>query len=252
MSIHSKSAPVRVAHAILSSSVLAWREPKKVMSFAKGWLRYPLEHAATQVVSGTPEVSFSELFPEYALGEECIPPRSLDRHMWNVRLDEEVYLGLIIRAVKARRIFEIGTFNGATTRHMAEVAGPDAEVFTLDLPEAEFDRTQAPDSFQGAGVGEKFRNSSVEHQITQLLGNSTQFDFSPYERSMDMVFVDAAHDYVHGIVDSRNAFRLVRPGGVVVWHDFGWPGLAQAIREASAGLQLSRLARTTLAVVRTA
>ena len=250
-SIHSKPAPIRIGHAILSFSLLSWREPKKVASFTKAWLRFPLEHSASQVVSGTPDMSFAELFPEYPLQEECVSSRSLDRHMWNVRLDEEIYLGLIIKAIQARRIFEIGTFNGATTRHMAETAGPDAQVFTLDLPEAEFDRTQTPDSFQGAGVGEKFRNSPVEQQITQLLGDSTHFDFSPYERSMDLVFVDAAHDYVHGVVDSRNALRLVRPGGVVVWHDFGWPGLAQAIREATIGYPLARLSRTTLAVVRT-
>ena len=40
-----------------------------------------------------------------------------------------------------------------------------------------------------------------------------EFDFSPYERSIDLVFVDAAHDYSHRLADSRTALRLVKPGG---------------------------------------
>lgn len=250
--VHAKSAPIRLAHSILSSSVLSWRNPKKVAAFAKSWLRFPLEHDAAQAVSETPARSFSEMFPEIGISEECVPLGSLDRHAWNVRLDEEIYIGLVIKAINARRIFEIGTFNGATTRYMAEVARPDAHIFTLDLPEAEFDKTQSPEEFHGAEVGKKFRGSPVEQRITQLVGDSTQFDFSPYEKNMDMVFVDAAHDYVHGVVDSRNALRLLRPGGVALWHDYssGWPGLVHAVREATAGRPLTRLAGTTLAVVR--
>jgi Methyltransferase domain len=80
----------------------------------------------------------------------------------------------------------------------------------------------------------------VGPRIKQLFGNSLEFDFSPYERSIDLVFVDAAHDYPHGFPDSRTALRLVRPGGVVLWHDFiaHFPGLVHAIIEATAGLPL--------------
>ena len=71
---------------------------------------------------------------------------------------------------------------------------------------------------------------------------------------MDLVFVDAAHDYVHGLPDSINALRLVRPGGIVVWHDYGsyWHGLVHAINQATRRHKLLRLAGTTLALVQTA
>jgi len=95
----------------------------------------------------------------------------------------------------------------------------------------------------------------MEPRIEQLFGNSLEFDFSPYERSIDFVFVDAAHDYPHGFADSRTALRLVSPGGVVLWHDFNerFPGLVLGIIEATAGLPLKRLGiHTTLGFLRTA
>jgi hypothetical protein len=61
-------------------------------------------------------------------------------------------------------------------------------------------------------------------------------------------FVGAAHDYPHGLADSRTALRLVRPGGVVLWHDFNahFPGLVHAIIEAAPGLPLKRLGIHTM------
>ena len=120
-------------------------------------------------------------------------------------------------------------------------------MFTLDLPEAEV--------AWGTQIGTKFRGSAMEPRVKQLFGNSLEFDFSPYERSIDLVFVDAAHDYPHGFADSRTALRLVRPGGVVLWHDFDahFPGLVHGIIEATAGLPLKRLGmHSTLGFLRTA
>jgi Methyltransferase domain len=64
---------------------------------------------------------------------------------------------------------------------------------------------------------------------------------------IDLVFVDAAHDYPHGLADSRTALRLVRPGGVILWHDFNpqFPGLVHAIIEATDELPLKRLGMHT-------
>ena len=196
-----------------------------------------------------------ELFPGKQVLPISIPPESLDRGPWNIRLDEEVLIGLTVQALGAQRIFEIGTFDGGTTRVLADKAREGAEVFTLDLPEADFNQNQRPPpGFRGGQIGTKFRGAAAEPRIKQLFGNSLEFDFSPCERSIDLVFVDAAHDYVHGFADSRTALRLVRPGGVVLWHDFyeAYPGLVHAIIEATAGLPLKRLGiYTSLGFLRT-
>jgi predicted O-methyltransferase YrrM len=38
--------------------------------------------------------------------------------------------------------------------------------------------------------------------------------------SADLVFVDGDHSFDAVLADSRSAFDLIRPGGVVVWHDY--------------------------------
>lgn len=241
-SVHARSELVRFSYATAKSLVTP--------SFLRQWLRFPLTHEASKALERVPVITITELFPGTQVGPVFISPESLDRQVWQIRLDEEILIGLTVQALGAQRIFEIGTFEGGTTRFLADKAGEGAEVFTLDFPEgaelAWSSRTQ---------IGTKFRGTAVEPRIKQLFGNSLEFDFSPYERSIDLVFVDAAHDYPHGSADSRTALRIVRPGGVVLWHDFSayFPGLVHGIIEATSGLPLKRLGiNTTLGFLRTA
>ena len=244
---------LRLGHSVISNSLGEIGRPKRALNFVKSWARFPLEFAAARAISATPAVSLADLFPDFEPPTQLSMPAKLERHDWNVRLDEKIYLGLLVQALDAQRIFEIGTFDGGTTLALAQAAGADARVWTLDLPPQEFDSSQSPKDFSGAQVGAKFRETEAAAKITQLLGDSTQFDYQPYLGNMDLVFVDAAHDYVHGFPDSTNALRMARPGGIVVWHDYGayWHGLVHAINRAARRHQLVRLAGTTLAIVKT-
>ena len=50
-----------------------------------------------------------------------------------------------------------------------------------------------------------------------------------------LVFVDGSHAYDYAKKDSETAMRLVRPRGIVLWHDYGvWPGVTQALEELEA------------------
>jgi predicted O-methyltransferase YrrM len=251
VSVHSKSRALRLIHAVAESSRGSLDRPKGTRQFLRNWLGFPIQHSASRAVEGVPTTTFPEFLPLRTDINICLTQEMLRRHAWNVRLDEQIFIGLAIQCLNAKRIFEIGTFNGETTRYMAEAAGPEAQVFTLDLPPDEFDSTQGPQNFTGTQVGEKYRNSPVSHRITQLLGDSTTFDYSPYIGRMDFVFVDAAHDYRNGLPDSRTALRLVRPGGVIFWHDFVpfWSGLVHGVIEGTRGHPLKRLAGTTFAVL---
>jgi len=246
-STHAQSKLVGLVYATAKCLVMPSSKGTGWLSFLRHWLKFPLTYQASKALEGVPVVTIPELFPGKQLESISIPSESLDRQIWHIRLDEEVLVGLTVQALGARRIFEIGTFEGGTTRLLAAKAGEGAEVFTLDLPAAEV--------AWGTQIGTKFRGSAMEPRIKQFFGNSLEFDFSPYERSIDLVFVDAAHDYPHGFADSRTALRLVRPGGVVLWHDFDahFPGLVHGIIEATAGLPLKRLGmHTTLGFLRTA
>ena len=53
------------------------------------------------------------------------------------------------------------------------------------------------------------------------------------------MFVDGSHAYDYVRKDTDTAMRLVRPGGVVLWHDYGvWPGVMQALEELEAARRL--------------
>jgi hypothetical protein len=247
MSVHAKSMFAQSIAAVCDGII----RPREWMRLGKSFARLPVEYRASRAWAKIPAVDFAACFPEFE-GEIRSGASQLRRHGWNVKLHEEIYLSAIVRAIKASNIFEIGTFDGNTTRCLAESTPADAKVYTIDLPEEAFNATQSPDAFKGSQVGERYRNSPAAGKIHQLRADATTFDFSPYFGQMDFVFVDAAHDYPHGLADSRNALKLVRPGGVIVWHDFEpyWCGLVHAICEVCSGMPLRRLAGTSMAVLR--
>ncbi len=173
------------------------------------------------------------------------------RHDWSLGAAEQlVHTDAHQGHAGYRTAFEIGTFNGGTTRLLAETLPDDGKVWTIDLAPSDFDATQAPEGFAGSQVGLAYRDSPAAGKITQLFGNSLVYDFSAYRRSADLVLVDAGHEYPNGLVDSRSALALVRPGGLILWDDFApyWHGLVNGICDAMTGRDLRRLAGTALAV----
>lgn len=83
----------------------------------------------------------------------------------------------------------------------------------------------------------------------QLHGDSATFDWSAHVGGAGLVFVDGSHAYDYAKKDSETAMRLIRPGGIVLWHDYGiWPGVTQALEEleAARGLGLVNIRGTSL------
>ena len=133
---------------------------------------------------------------------------------------EGYVLSLITAYLQPERIFEIGTGTGGATLLMARQA-PEARIDTLDLgTEASSLGVQKGDEPIDYGeVGQLYRESPHADRITQHLGDSAKFDFSPFFGRMDLVLVDGSHTYEYVGIDSQTALRLVRPGGVIVWDD---------------------------------
>jgi predicted O-methyltransferase YrrM len=222
--------------------------------FLRSWGRFPMRYRAEQTIGTIPALSLGQMLADLGIDEMVISPEGADsdHHGWGLRALEQQILAAMVRSTGSRRIFEIGTFDGGTTRLLAVAAGEEGTVHTIDLAPAEFDRTQFPDAFDGSMVGRKFRDTDEAPRIVQLLGDSTTFDFSPWFGQIDLVFVDGGHDEVHGRADSLNALRMVRPGGLVVWDDFAsfWWGLVKGIAEVCDGRDLTRIAGTNFAYLK--
>jgi len=84
-------------------------------------------------------------------------------------------------------------------------------------------------------------------RVTFLEQDSATFDESPYAGTMDAVFVDGAHVYEYVRNDSEKGWRMLRPGGVVIWHDFRpqTPDVMRYLFESN--FQPKRIEGTTLA-----
>ena len=61
---------------------------------------------------------------------------------------------------------------------------------------------------------------SANEKVIPLCADSAYFDFSPYHNKIDLMFIDGNHDYDYVLSDSENAFRCVKEGGFMIWHDF--------------------------------
>ena len=196
-----------------------------------------------------PSVSPEEHFP----GISQLPV-TLSDYIYNygdMPVHEIFTLCQIVRWAKPECIFEIGTFQGGTTRQMA--ANSTAKIYTLDLPPETGEKRRVLDAdldVYPEVPGAKFQENEYAQQIHQLFGDSQTFDFSPYYGHVNLVFVDACHHYEFVKKDSENALKMVSPGGIILWHDYAdyAPGVVQALNELSTKKQLFHLQGTSLVI----
>ena len=171
----------------------------------------------------------------------------------NVPMSELCVLCALARRISARRIFEFGTLNGNTAYHLALNTPEECEIFTLDIPEGVIPALKED---EGDGLfrreqagGYRWLGSDVAKKIHPILSDSARLSVGPYERSMDMVFVDGSHSAKYIANDSRLALQMVRKGGIIVWHDYlVWNDVTTFLQKFSADHRLSHIAGTSLVI----
>ena len=188
-------------------------------------------------------VEITELIPGEA-DPQIRGPYHLHRSSDTRILLELVTLAYLMQVLRPRRIFEIGTFAGRTTRLLALNSPQDAQIFTLDLPR---DRVTHD-------IGVDFRNTPEAAKITQLHGDTRTFDYSPWHGQCDFIWVDACHDYPFVVQDTNAALRLRTEGGWIAWHDYRhtawWSGVTRSVRElAKTHPGIRHIRGTTIAVL---
>lgn len=130
----------------------------------------------------------------------------------------------------ARRMFEFGTATGRTTYMWARNSPPDAVVGTITLSPDMHRSYLAAHGDDGGAVRDAlaesrfdrfvFTGTNVEHKVRQYFGDSKEFDETDWIRRCDLVFVDGSHARSHVESDTAKAMRMVKAGGVVLWHDY--------------------------------
>lgn len=154
------------------------------------------------------------------------PPLRQDRARsladWKMETDDAPLLARLWRSRAPRRHLEFGTWEGFGAALVA--AHSEAEIWTLNLPEGEVAADGVrlyAEGDSGQRIGWKYRAAGVAARVHQILCDSREFDTTPFEPAFfDTVLIDGGHtpDLVEN--DTRKALRVVKPGGLVVWHDF--------------------------------
>ena len=170
---------------------------------------------------------------------------------------------LAVLARDARCMFEFGTATGRTTYLWARNSAPDARVATLTLaPNQVSAYAAAPGDTEHAArhaIDESaftrflYSGTDAEAKVTQLYGDSKTFDEGSYVGRCDLIFVDGSHARSYVESDTAKALRMLRPGGVLLWHDYRDPvvqpvtiGVYEYLNELRASLPIVRLGSTSL------
>ena len=142
----------------------------------------------------------------------------------SVSVLEFVCLVLLLKKTPAVSIFEFGTYKGVSITQLALNVTQGARILTLDLPEepavTAFDISFQKDAVIARETGKgALVPPDVRSQITFLKQDSATFDETPFLEQMDFIFVDGAHNLAYVRNDSEKGWRMLRPGGIIAWHD---------------------------------
>ncbi|XP_047947387.1 uncharacterized protein LOC125193600 [Salvia hispanica] len=148
----------------------------------------------------------------------------------------------LIEKVRPRVIIEVGTFLGASATHMARLTrrmGLQTLIVCID-------------DFRGwPGYYDQEKSAKMLNGDSMLLfqfmynvqkANATDsILFLPFSTNTalgglcswgvygDLIEVDAAHDFHSAWMDINNAYKILRPGGVLFGHDYAWDGVRRAV-----------------------
>ncbi len=149
----------------------------------------------------------------------CGPPAPVPILQWQKEFEVllEVY-----RRLKPSNVLEIGTYHGGTLFHwLQNTERPGAKIVTVDSYAVGVDNRHLYDDWNTndtvltAAIGDSHDKRIIDK--IRVLG--------PY----DFVFIDAGHYYKEVKLDWENYRSMVRPGGLMCFHDIlthpAWPSI---------------------------
>ena len=151
-----------------------------------------------------------------------------------------LFLLAAAKARRARRILEVGTYRGRSA-FAFHLNCPDADIVSYDI--------QILSSPYRTELG---RVARVELRHASFSASAAALR---REKPFDFIFIDGAHDLQSVCDDSRLAFEIVDPAGIIIWHDYRRTGyfapelrVPEALEFFRAERPLFRVCGTTCAV----
>jgi hypothetical protein len=160
---------------------------------------------------------------------------------WFFAREARFYVHQVRRVRSAARFVEIGSWKGRSAVCMAaeiQRSRKPIDFWCVDTWQGSSEHRDV-DAVQSGTLYDEFLNNIAPFREiirplrTTSLEAAERFD----DRSLDFVFIDAAHDYDNVLADIRAWRPKVKPGGVLAGHDYlpQWPGVVRAVEEAFDG-----------------
>ncbi len=134
---------------------------------------------------------------------------------WEVAPEQAQFLALLVQAIDAKLILELGTFTGHSALAMASALPPTGKLVTCDM---EITYTSIAEAH--------WRKANVSNKIELRLGPALVTVATLIQEGMangfDLAFIDANKKDYDAYYES--ALKLVRPGGLVVIDNVFWDG----------------------------
>ena len=130
----------------------------------------------------------------------------------------------------SKNIFEFGTCSGKTTYLMALNSSEDAKITTITLNPNKLNNIQKFDkdnessyrNLKNESIYNKFLFSGTpeEKKIKVIFINSVDFINTEFKEKIDFIFIDGGHTYSVVKNDSEKSFEMLKPNGIILWHDY--------------------------------
>lgn len=112
-----------------------------------------------------------------------------------------------LKQQRPKKIFEFGIGRGGSLLHFIDNTTPEVEIVSFDLS------LDALPPFIRAKI-------ASEDRVTTIVGDSNNFDLSAHFETCDLIFIDGGHEYQEVKIDTSNAFKMLKSGGVIIWDDY--------------------------------
>ncbi len=169
---------------------------------------------------------------------------------WRMEINDSPIFRYLYRNVAPKRHLEFGTWQGAGAVYCLEES--EATVWTINLPFGEPHPNDAAQSSYHSGesfdlklsslaewakrigfpqlraynsdslgfIGRFYIEKGLSHRVCQIYADSTKWDTKNYpDGFFDSILVDGGHTREILCHDTLNSLRLLRPGGLMMWHD---------------------------------
>jgi predicted O-methyltransferase YrrM len=180
-----------------------------------------LDYLASVHAAGLPRMSLAEFQQRLVTTGDQSPPHVLLHPRFTAlgsgTIADMASLASLVALRRPRQVLEFGTCEGASTWHLWANAPPEATITTLDLPL----ETHVVGSTDPELQGLRSRPLLPDDRRVRLIEGDSR-TWIPDVRDVDFCFIDAGHSYECVKNDTEKAFGVMRPGGLVIWHDASW------------------------------